>query len=87
MRSIAPITIVALMALAACNKQSGDSVSMKNATVEASYVSLDGDGVAALIHFPSPVGVVYQSEHFEVSPATRKITRLRSYYDPRKLLA
>lgn len=34
MRSIAPITIVALMALAACSKQSGDSVSMKNASLE-----------------------------------------------------
>jgi hypothetical protein len=33
MRSIAPITIVALMALAACNK-GGDSVSMKNASIE-----------------------------------------------------
>ncbi|MVW57158.1 DUF3617 domain-containing protein [Sphingomonas chungangi] len=33
MRSIAPITIVALMALAACSK-SGDSVSMKNASID-----------------------------------------------------
>jgi len=59
---------------------------LKNVTIEASYVSLDGNGVATLIHFPSPVGVVYQSEHFEVDPATAKIKRLRSYYDPRKLL-
>jgi hypothetical protein len=34
MRLVAPITIVALMALAACNKQSGDSVSMKNVSLE-----------------------------------------------------
>jgi len=34
MRSIAPITIVALLALAACNKQGGDSVSMKNASLD-----------------------------------------------------
>jgi hypothetical protein len=59
---------------------------LKNAIIEASYVSVDGNGVATLIHFPSPVGEVSQSEHFEVDPATAKITRLRSYYDPRKLL-
>lgn len=34
MRSIAPVTIVALLALAACNKSGGDSVSMKNASLE-----------------------------------------------------
>ncbi|MDH7640950.1 DUF3617 domain-containing protein [Sphingomonas oryzagri] len=34
MRSIAPITIVALLALAACNKPGSDSVSMKNASLE-----------------------------------------------------
>jgi hypothetical protein len=34
MRSIAPITVVALLALAACNKQDGGSVSMKNASLE-----------------------------------------------------
>jgi hypothetical protein len=59
---------------------------LKNAILEASYVSLDGNGVAILIHFPSPVGEVYQSEHFEVDSTTAKIKRLRSYYDPRKLL-
>ena len=59
---------------------------LENAILEARYVSADGHGVATLIHFPSPVGEVYQSEHFEVDPATAKIKRLRSYYDPRKLL-
>lgn len=34
MRSIAPITIVALLALAACGKQGGDSVSLKNASID-----------------------------------------------------
>ncbi|WP_454884785.1 DUF3617 domain-containing protein [Sphingomonas oryzagri] len=34
MRSTASIAIVALLALVACNKQSGDSVSMKNASLE-----------------------------------------------------
>jgi len=59
---------------------------LKNVTIEASYVSADGQGVATLIHFPSPVGEVFQSEHFEIDPHTSKIKRLRSYYDPRKLL-
>jgi hypothetical protein len=64
----------------------GVAAFLKNATIEASYVSLDGNGVVALISFPSPVGTVHQSEHFDVDPSTGKITRLRSYYDPRKLL-
>lgn len=34
MRSITPITIVALLALAACDKPGGDSVSMKNVSLE-----------------------------------------------------
>jgi ketosteroid isomerase-like protein len=59
---------------------------LQHASVEVLYATLSGDGVAALIHFPSPVGVVVQSEHFDVDVATGKITRLRSYYDPRKLL-
>ncbi len=59
---------------------------LKNAEIEALYATSSGDGVAALIHFPSPVGVVVQSEHFDIDAATGKITRLRSYYDPRKLL-
>jgi hypothetical protein len=59
---------------------------LKHAIVESLYSTLDGSGVVALIHFPSPAGVVTQSEHFDIDPHTRKITRLRSYYDPRKLL-
>lgn len=59
---------------------------LRNATVEAMYATLDGTGVASLIAFPSPVGEVVQSEHFDVDAGTRRITRLRSYYDPRKLL-
>lgn len=59
---------------------------LARATVEALYVSLEATGVAALIHFPTPVGVVVQSEHFELDPGTSRITRLRSYYDPRLLL-
>jgi len=59
---------------------------LKNVTVESCYASPDGTGVAALINFPTPVGNIVQSEHFEVEPATGKIKRLRSYYDPRKLL-
>jgi hypothetical protein len=59
---------------------------LKHATIEALYATLNGGGVVALIEFPSPVGVVVQSEHFDIDPSTGKITRLRSYYDPRKLL-
>ncbi|WP_437477447.1 nuclear transport factor 2 family protein [Sorangium sp. So ce1014] len=60
---------------------------LKHLTVEATYLSPDGHCVATLIRFPSPVGEVVQSEHFEIDPDTPKIKRLRSYYDPRKLLA
>ena len=56
------------------------------ATIETLYATLDGSGVAALINFPSPVGIVVQSEHFDIDATAGKITRLRSYYDPRKLL-
>jgi ketosteroid isomerase-like protein len=59
---------------------------LKNAVVEASYLSHDGHQVAALIHFPSPVGEVFQSEHFEIDSESGRIKRLRSFYDPRKLL-
>jgi hypothetical protein len=71
---------------AAVKGAAGVAPFLKNATVEASYVSLDGNSVATLIRFPSPVGEVVQSEHFDVDPETGKITRLRSYYDPRKLI-
>lgn len=60
---------------------------LKRVTVEASYLSADGHCVATRIRVPSPAGEVVQSEHFEVDPDTAKIKRLRSYYDPRKLLA
>lgn len=59
---------------------------LQYATVERLYASPAADGVVALIHFPSPVSVVVQSEHFDVDPATGRITRLRSFYDPRPLL-
>lgn len=59
---------------------------LKNADIESLYATLDGTGVVALIRFPSPVGVIVQSEHFDIDPDTGLITRLRSYYDPRKLL-
>jgi hypothetical protein len=59
---------------------------LKNLTIESCYVNPDGNGVAALIHFPTPAGEIFQSEHFDVDLATGKIKRLRSYYDPRKLL-
>jgi hypothetical protein len=54
--------------------------------IDALYATLDGGGVAALIEFPSPVGVIVQSEHFDIDTGTGRITRLRSYYDPRRLL-
>jgi hypothetical protein len=59
---------------------------LKRARIEALYGTPDGGGVAALIEFPSPVGVIVQSEHFDIDAGTGRITRLRSYYDPRKLL-
>ncbi|GAA4267590.1 hypothetical protein [Frondihabitans peucedani] len=57
-----------------------------NADIEALYARETGDGVVALIHFPTPAGPVTQSEHFDLDPASGRITRLRSYYDPRALL-
>ncbi len=60
---------------------------LANATIEALYCTPTGEGVVALIHFPSPAGTITQSEHFDVEPSTGRITRLRSYYDPRPLLS
>lgn len=57
-----------------------------NAEIEALYSRETGEGVVSLIHFPTPAGPVTQSEHFDLDPATGRITRLRSYYDPRALL-
>lgn len=59
---------------------------LQHVTVESLYGAADGSGAAALIHFPSPAGTIVQSEHFNVDTDTGRITRLRSYYDPRKLL-
>ena len=59
---------------------------LRHVTVESLHGAADGSGAAALIHFPSPAGTVVQSEHFDINTDTGRITRLRSYYDPRKLL-
>lgn len=59
---------------------------LKNADVESLYTSPSGDGAASLISFPTPAGTIVQSEHFDLDQHTGRITRLRSYYDPRKLL-
>jgi hypothetical protein len=64
----------------------GAAVFLKHVRIDALYATLDGGGVAALIEFPSPVGVIVQSEHFDIDTGTGRITRLRSYYDPRRLL-
>ncbi|MEO8888283.1 MAG: hypothetical protein ABI429_03180 [Jatrophihabitantaceae bacterium] len=71
---------------AALAAAAGAAPFLKNADIELLYATLDGIGVVALIHFPSPAGVIVQSEHFDIDSRTRRITRLRSYYDPRKLL-
>lgn len=76
-----PLTGAAAMAVAA-----SAAPLLRHATIQAMYATPNGDGVVALIDFPSPVGVVVQSEHFDIDRDARKITRLRSYYDPRKLL-
>lgn len=60
---------------------------LRRAEIEALYSTADGTGVVALIRFPTPNGVVAQSEHFDVDLRTGTIDRLRSYYDPRRLLA
>jgi hypothetical protein len=76
-----PVTGATAMAAAV-----GAAPFLKRARIEALYGTPDGGGVAALIEFPSPVGVIVQSEHFDIDAGTGRITRLRSYYDPRKLL-
>jgi hypothetical protein len=59
---------------------------LQHVEIETLYSTLDGTGAVALIHFPSPAGPIVQSEHFDINLFTGKITRLRSYYDPRKLI-
>ncbi len=59
---------------------------LRNAVLDALYSRDDGAGVVALIHFPIPGGVIVQSEHFDIDLRSRTIDRLRSYYDPRRLL-
>jgi hypothetical protein len=69
---------------AALKAAAGVAAFLKNAVIEATYVSTDGRGAVALIHFPTPVGELFQSEHFDVEDG--RVKRLRSFYDPRKLL-
>lgn len=75
-----------LTGAAALSAAAGAAPLLKHADVQSLYASLSGDGVASLISFPSPVGTIVQSEHFDIDQDTGRITRLRSYYDPRKLL-
>lgn len=60
---------------------------LQRADVQSLHFAPGGVGVVALIRFPTPAGAVSQSEHFDIDPVTLKITRLRSFYDPRTLLS
>ncbi|MGN6606113.1 MAG: hypothetical protein ACTHMS_03770 [Jatrophihabitans sp.] len=63
------------------------AVLLQHAEVTSLHFTIDGAAVVALIRFPTPAGAVWQSEHFQLDPATGTITGLRSFYDPRPLLS